>query len=72
MGQFKKETGESIARYILKAKLQESKMLLAYSDRSIADIACFLYFSSQPHFQNRFKQEYGITPLQYRKQKQKI
>jgi YSIRK-targeted surface antigen transcriptional regulator len=71
MEQFKKETGETIGRYILKAKLQESKQLLAYSDKSIADISNFLYFSSQPHFQRAFKNEYGITPLAYRKKKQK-
>ncbi len=71
MEQFKKETGETIARYIIKAKLQESKQLLAYSDKSIADISNFFYFSSQPHFQRAFKNEYGITPLAYRKKKQK-
>lgn len=71
MEQFKKETGETIGRYIMKAKLQESKLLLAYSDRPIADIAFFLYFSSQSHFQNLFKKEYGVTPLVYRKKKQK-
>lgn len=69
MEQFKKETGETIARYIIKAKLQESKQLLAYSNKSIADISNFFYFSSQPHFQRAFKNEYGITPLAYRKKK---
>ena len=71
MEQFKKETGETIARYIIKAKLQESKQLLAYSNKSIADISNFFYFSSQSHFQKAFKNEYGITPLAYRKKKQK-
>lgn len=71
MEQFKKETGETIARYIIKAKLQESKQLLAYSNKSIADISNFFYFSSQSHFQRAFKNEYGITPLAYRKKKQK-
>ena len=69
MEQFKKETGETIARYIIKAKLQESKQLLAYSNKSIADISYFFYFSSQPHLQRAFKNEYGITPLAYRKKK---
>lgn len=69
MEQFKKETGETIARYIIKAKLQESKQLLANSNKSIADISNFFYFSSQPHFQRAFKNEYGITPLAYRKKK---
>ncbi len=71
MEQFKKETGETIGRYIIKAKLQEAKLLLAYSGRSLADISSFLYFSSQSHFQNQFKKEFGITPLQYRRKRQK-
>ncbi len=71
MGQFKKETGETIGRYIIKAKLQESKQLLAYSDQSISEISNFFYFSSQPHFQKAFKNEFGITPLVYRKKKRK-
>ena len=71
MAQFKKETGETIGRYIVKAKLQEAKLLLAYSERSLADISNFFYFSSQSHFQNAFKKEFGVTPLTYRKRKQK-
>ncbi len=71
MEQFKKETGETIGRYIIRAKLQEAKLLLAYSGRSLADISSFLYFSSQSHFQNQFKKEFGITPLQYRRKRQK-
>lgn len=67
MAQFKKETGQSIAQYIRRAKLEEAKVLLAYSDTSLQEISDTLYFSSQPYFQNLFKKEYGITPLQYRK-----
>lgn len=69
--QFKEETGSTIAKYIMSAKLQEAKLLLAFSDRSLANISNFLYFSSQSYFNNTFKKEYGITPLAYRKRKQK-
>ncbi len=71
MPQFKKETGLTIGKYITRAKLEEAKLLLAYSDKSLGDISSFLYFSSQSHFQNSFKKEYGITPLAYRKRRQK-
>ncbi len=71
MDQFKKETGTTIGKYIVKAKLQESRLLLAYSERSLANIASFLYFSTQSHFQNLFKKEYGMTPLEYRKRHRK-
>ena len=67
MKQFKDETGETIGRYIVKSKLQEAKQLLAYSDRSLAEISSFLCFSSQSYFQNLFKKQYGMTPLEYRR-----
>ena len=71
LAQFKKETGETIGRYIMKAKLQEAKLLLVYSNKSLVEISNFFFFSSQSYFQNLFKKEYGITPLSYRKKKQK-
>ncbi len=71
MEQFKKETGETIGRYITKAKLEEAKLLLAYSDKSLPAISNTLYFSSQSYFQNLFKKQYGLTPLEYRKQHHK-
>ena len=67
MTRFKEETGETIGRYIVRAKLQEAKQLLAYSDRSLAEISNFFFFSSQSYFQNLFKKEFGLTPLEYRK-----
>lgn len=69
--QFKKETGYTIGQYITKAKLDESKLLLAYSDKSLAYISSFLCFSSQSYFQNLFKKEYGITPMNYKKESHK-
>lgn len=71
MEQFKKETGETIGQYITKAKLEEAKLLLAYSDKSLPAISNTLYFSSQSYFQNLFKKQYGLTPLEYRKQHHK-
>lgn len=67
MEQFKKETGETLGRYITKAKLEEAKLLLAYSDKSLPAISNTLYFSSQSYFQNLFKKQYGVTPLEYRR-----
>lgn len=67
MEQFKKETGETIGRYIMKAKLQEAKLLLAYTERPLSAISNFFFFSSQSYFQNLFKKEFGVTPLEYRR-----
>ena len=56
LAQFKKETGETIGRYIMKAKLQEAKLLLAYSNKSLVEISNFFFFSSESYFQNLFKE----------------
>lgn len=48
----------------------EAKRLLAYSNMSLKQIAYHLGFEHAPYFSNRFKEEYGMTPNQYRMNKQ--
>ena len=64
---FRCETGKSISEFIAEAKLQDAKRLLRYSDKSLADIANYLCFSSQAYFQTVFKRKVGITPGEYRR-----
>jgi AraC-like DNA-binding protein len=70
MKHFKTELGMGMGAYITQCKLEEAQSLLAYSDKSLAEISNYLCFSSQPYFQNVFKKQYGLTPLAYRKQSQ--
>ena len=65
---FKKETGFALNDFIKRCKLEESKMLLTYSSKSISQISNYLCFSSQSHFQRVFKEQYGITPYHFRHQ----
>ena len=65
--QFRRKTGKSIAEYITGSKLQDAKRLLRYSDKSLAEIANYLCFSSQAYFQTVFKNETGMTPGEYRR-----
>lgn len=67
---FKRETGEDLSAFILKQKIEESKRLLAYTDKSGVEIALYLGFSSQSHFSRTFKKYTSVTPNEYR-QKQK-
>lgn len=66
--QFKNELGINIGAFIMRCKLEEAKSLLTYSKRTLAEISNYLCFSSQSYFQNVFKKQYGVTPMQYRKQ----
>lgn len=68
MKHFKNELGINMGAFIMRCKLEEAKSLLTYSEKSLAEISSHLCFSSQSYFQNVFKKQYGITPLQYRKQ----
>lgn len=70
MKRFKEELGIHIGAFITRCKLEEAKSLLAYSKKSLAEISSYLCFSSQSYFQNVFKKQCGITPMQYRKKVQ--
>ena len=69
---FREELGIHITAFITQCRLEEAKRLLQYSDNSLAEISSYLCFSSQSYFQNVFKKQYGITPMQYRKQTAKL
>lgn len=64
--QFKKETGINLNDYINRMKIDEATRLLLTTDRSVADIASLLAFSSQSYFQAVFKKQIGMTPAKYR------
>lgn len=63
---FSKTMGFHLSDYIYRCKLEEAKTLLAYTDKDISEISNYLCFSSQSHFQLRFKKAFHITPAQYR------
>lgn len=67
---FRTETGRTITEYALEKKIEEAKSLLAYSDRSISEIANDLSFCSQSHFTAAFRKAAGLTPAAFRRANQ--
>lgn len=63
---FKKETQMTLTEYIQKEKVLEAQRLLKHTDHSLLEIADYLAFSSQSHFQTVFKKITAQTPSQYR------
>ncbi len=63
---FKEETGLTVHAYITKIKMDEAKRLLRFSKKTLRAIAEQLGYSTQSYFQNIFKREIGVTPLEYR------
>ena len=63
---FKKETGQTLTDFILRAKTEEAKRLLRYTDKSVTAIGAYLGFSSPGHFSRVFRRYAGRTPSEYR------
>jgi len=68
---FKNKYGITPYQYALSEKLRQAKMYLENSNISIASLAQVLNFSSPNHFSAFFRQETGINPNKYRKEKLK-
>jgi len=62
----KKETGNTALDYIQSKLIEEAKIALFDSTRSINAIANQLGFKYQQHFTRLFKQKTGIPPNEYR------
>ena len=63
---FTEETGLTINQYVTHIKMEEAKRLMDITPKSITEIAAYLGYSSQSYFQKVFKNQYGITPGEYK------
>ena len=59
--------GCTVGDYITGRRILRAQALLAETNRSIEEIALSLGFSSAAYFSRLFKQQKGVSPLQYRK-----
>lgn len=62
----KETTGCTTTEIISKRVIQEAKILLRQTDRSVADIAYALGFDDLAHFSNYFKKQTSLAPLVFR------
>jgi AraC-like DNA-binding protein len=65
--EFKKYTGMSPLHYHNDLRLQESRKMLAFTEKSIKQIAIDLGYESDFYFSRLFKAKTGNSPTQYRK-----
>lgn len=68
---FKKYTGLTYTKYLTNFRIEKAKKELIYTEKSILNIALDNGFSDSRRFIITFKKNYGVTPLQYRKLKNK-
>ncbi|ASP39144.1 AraC family transcriptional regulator [Bacterioplanes sanyensis] len=64
---FKASFGQPPHQYVTERRLQRASELLRHSQLSLAEIALRCGFSSQSHFNQRFKVFYQVTPAAFRK-----
>ena len=63
---FAQQTGMTISQYVTNIKVEEAKRIMDITPKTIAEIAAYLGYSSQSHFQRVFKKHTGMTPGEYR------
>ena len=64
---FKKEKGVSISNYILQKRVDEAKKLLCGSNLPINTVSLQIGYSNFSYFTKMFKENTGLTPLEYRR-----
>jgi AraC-like DNA-binding protein len=67
---FKSEINTTPMAYLQKVRLENARILLA-KDIDVMNVSLMCGFSDCSHFIRRFKQKFGMTPLQYKKNRQK-
>lgn len=64
---YKQETGENLSSYLLAQRMKKAAKLLEESSLHIVDISKMVGYKKTQHFIKLFKEQYGITPYQYRR-----
>ncbi len=65
---FKRDTGFGISEYLSIIRLQQAQFLLCSDPTlSVAEVAAKCGFSDSNYFSKRFKEMYGMSPLNFRK-----
>ena len=63
---FKKETGQSLMKYITQVRLEKARDMLLNSHRKVSDIAESVGFSDASYFGMVFRNHYGLSPARYK------
>lgn len=64
---FKQHTGTNFVNYLKDIRMREAKKLLAESEMKIIEISQMVGYDNEKHFMKLFKNTYGVSPTEYRK-----
>ncbi|ANE45776.1 AraC family transcriptional regulator [Paenibacillus swuensis] len=65
---FKVETGKHFSEYLIALRLEKACELLIDTNLKIYEVADRVGYRYLPYFSRQFKEAYGMTPLEYRRQ----
>ena len=63
---FRKSTGESPHKFVLRQRLERAKAMLRAPDARVLDVAVACGFKTQQHFAQVFRDLLGVSPTEYR------
>lgn len=63
---FKKETGQTLIKYITEIRMERARLLLSEENRKIVQVAKACGYENQSYFNRAFKNYYGVTPKQFK------
>lgn len=66
---FRSETNEPILKYLIRFRLERAAELLCSSTKSINEISTLVGYMTPAYFSQAFRQQYGLTPSEYREEK---
>lgn len=69
---FKKITGKTVTNYLNDFRIRQAERALLLSDEKIIEIAGKCGYDNMGYFIKRFRQNFGMTPSEYRKSKKSI
>lgn len=67
---FKQYTGQNFVNYLKDIRMRKAKQLLAETDLKIVNISQQVGYDNEKHFMKMFKNAYGVSPSEYRKNMQ--
>ena len=64
---FRKSTGQTPHQFVLRQRLERAKVMLRAPDARVLDVAVACGFKTQQHFAQVFRDLWGVSPTEYRR-----
>lgn len=69
---FKEKTGSKYIEYLTRYRMEQAQKYLKETDLSINEIAGMVGYYNVPNFRNKFKETYGMSASEYRRQQKAL